>query len=285
MPRSHIELAIGTETAAFDTITGALSIEGFEGFWEDGKILRAYIGEERWHPDRLEDLRRTLTRIATDLSLAPPSLTLTPVTERNWNRSWEETIRPIRVTARIVIAPTWHPFTAGPGDIVLTIDPKMSFGTGYHETTRLVLGLLERHLTPGARVLDAGTGTGILAIAALKLGAASALGFDIDEWSYVNAIENARLNGVSGLFTVRQGDLPSVTESGFDLIAANIQKNVIEEMLPGLVSRLSTSGTLLVSGLLAGDRDSILAALTGGGLALVDERRDGEWIAFAGKLG
>jgi ribosomal protein L11 methyltransferase len=284
MPRSHIELAIGTETAAFDTITGALSIEGFEGFWEDGNILRAYIAEDRWHADRLDGLRMNLARITSDLALPPPSLTLTPVADQNWNRSWEETIRPIRVTERIVIAPTWHPFTAGPGDIVLTIDPKMSFGTGYHETTRLMLGLLERHLTSGARVLDAGTGTGILAIAALKLGAASALGFDIDEWSYANALENARLNGVSGLFTVRQGDLPSVTESGFDLIAANIQKNVIEEMLPGLVSRLAPAGTLLVSGLLTVDRDSIVATLTGGGLALEDERREGEWIAYAGKL-
>ena len=283
MGRSHIELAIGTETSAFDTITGALSIEGFEGFWEDGNILRAYISEELWHTDRLVGLRENLTRIANNLSLPPPSLTLTPVTDQNWNRSWEETIRPIRVTERIVIAPTWHPFTAGPGDIVLTIDPKMSFGTGYHETTRLMLGLLERHLTSGAHVLDAGTGTGILAIAALKLGAASALGFDIDEWAFANAVENARLNDVSGLFTVRQGDLRSVTESGFDLIAANIQKNVIEEMLPGLVSRLAPAGTLLVSGLLAGDRDSIIAALTAGGLALTDERREGEWIAFAGK--
>jgi ribosomal protein L11 methyltransferase len=284
MPRSHIELAIGTETAAFDTITGALSIEGFEGFWEDGKILRAYIAEDRWHPDRLDGLRMNLTRITSDLALPPPSLTLTPVADRNWNRSWEETIRPIRVTERIVIAPTWHPFTAGAGDIVLTIDPKMSFGTGYHETTRLMLGLLERHVTSGARILDAGTGTGILAIAALKLGAASALGFDTDEWSYANAIENGRLNGVSGLFTVRQCDLPSINESGFDLIAANIQKNIIEEMLPGLVSRLAPAGTLLVSGLLTGDRDSITAALTGEGLVLADERREGEWTAYAGKL-
>jgi ribosomal protein L11 methyltransferase len=284
MPRSHIELAIGTETAAFDTITGALSIEGFEGFWEDGKILRAYIAQDRWHTDRLDSLRLTLARIASTLALPPPSLTLTPVADQNWNKSWEETIRPIRVTERIVIAPTWHPFTAGPGDIVLTIDPKMSFGTGYHETTRLILGLLERHLTPGARVLDAGTGTGILAIAALKLGAASALGFDIDEWAYANALENGRLNGVAGHFTVRQCDLPSVTESGFDLIAANIQKNVIEEMLPGLVSRLAPAGTLLVSGLLAGDRDSIVTTLTGAGLVLADERREGEWIACTGKL-
>jgi ribosomal protein L11 methyltransferase len=265
-------------------ITGALSIEGFEGFWEDGKILRAYIAEDRWHPGWLESLRMNLARITNDLALPPPSLTLTTVADQNWNRSWEETIRPVRVTERIVIAPSWHPFTAGPGDIVLTIDPKMSFGTGYHESTRLMLGLLERHISSGARVLDAGTGTGILAIAALKLGAASALGFDIDEWSYANAIENAGLNGVSGLFTVRQGDLPSVTESGFDLIAANIQKNVIEKMLPGLVSRLAPAGTLLVSGLLAGDRDSIVATLTGAGLALEDESCEGEWIACAGKL-
>ena len=120
------------------------------------------------------------------------------VAEKNWNSAWEETIRPIRVSERIVVAPTWHPFNGGPGDIVLTIDPKMSFGTGYHESTRLLLGLMERHLRIGARVLDAGTGTGILAIAALKLGAASAIAFDIDEWSFVNAVDNTRLNGVAG---------------------------------------------------------------------------------------
>jgi ribosomal protein L11 methyltransferase len=284
MPRSHIELAISTETAAFDTMTGALSVEGFEGFWEDGNILRAYIGDDRWNPDRLDGLREKLTRIAGDFSLPHPTLTLTPVTEQNWNRSWEETIRPIRVTDRIVIAPTWHPFMAGPGDIVLTIDPKMSFGTGYHETTRLMLGLLERHLTTGTRLLDAGTGTGVIAIAALKLGAASAIGFDIDEWSFANAAENGTLNGVSGLFTVRHGDLSAVPETGFDLITANIQKNVIEEMLPGLVSRLAPAGTLLVSGLLTGDRDSITDTLARAGFAIADERREGEWLAFAAKL-
>jgi len=284
MPRSHIELAIGTGTAAFDTITAALSIEGFEGFWEDGDVLRAYIGEDRWRPDRLDYLRATLARITQDISLPPPSLTLTPVAGENWNKSWEETIRPIRVTDRIVIAPTWHPYRAGPGDIVLTIDPKMSFGTGYHETTRLMLGLLESRIRAGARVLDAGTGTGVLAIAALKLGAAVALGFDTDEWSFANAVENGALNGVSGLFTVRLGDLSSVPETGFDLIAANIQKNVIEEMLPGFISRLAPAGTLLLSGLLAGDHDAIRAAITGGGLSLTEERREGEWIAFAARL-
>lgn len=283
MPRPHIELKVGAETAAFDTITGALSIEGFDGFWEDGTSLRAYIPEDRWRPDRLEEIRRTLTGITDDLSLPPPSLTLTPIAYQNWNRAWEETVRPIRVTGRIVVAPTWDPFQGGPSDIVLTIDPKMSFGTGYHESTRLMLALLEGHLTAGARVLDAGTGTGILAIAALKLGAASAIGFDIDEWSFENAIENGRLNGVSSRFAVRRGDLGAVPESGFDIIAANIQKNVIEEMLPGLVARLAPGGTILLSGLLAADRDAMASTLAHEGLAAAEERAEEEWIAFAAR--
>jgi ribosomal protein L11 methyltransferase len=281
MPRSHIELAIGSETAAFDAITGALSIEGFEGFWEDGNTLRAYIGTESWNDGRLEPLREMLTRITNDLSFPPPLLALTRIADQNWNKTWEETIRPVRVTDRIVVAPTWHPFTAGPGDIVLTIDPKMSFGTGYHESTRLMLGLIERYTRAGMRVLDAGTGTGILAIAALMLGADSAVGFDIDEWAFANAVENGELNGVSGRFTVRHGDLSVVTETGFDLIGANIQKNVIEEMLPGLTRRLARTGTLLLSGLLAADRDGILSAVRDAGLSPAEEVREGEWIALA----
>jgi ribosomal protein L11 methyltransferase len=283
MHRPHIELTVGTEAAAFDTITGALSLEGFDGFWEDGTSLRAYIPEGRWNPDRLDGLRRTLTDITGHFSLPPPSLTLAPIADQNWNRAWEETVRPIRVTPRIVVAPTWHPYPGGPGEIVLTIDPKMSFGTGYHESTRLMLALMETHLRAGARVLDAGTGTGILAIAALKLGAASAIGFDIDEWSFENAQENGRLNGVSDRFAVRQGDLGSVPESGFDLVAANIQKNVIEEMLPGLLSRLAPGGTMLLSGLLAADRDAMVSTLRREGLAAAEELHEEEWIAFAAR--
>ncbi len=281
MGHPHIELAIGTDAAAFDTMTGALRVQGFEGFWEDGPVLRAYMREDLWHPDRLDPLRTSLTQIAAGLALPPPTLSLSRIAEQNWNSSWEETIRPIRVTGRIVVAPTWHPFTAAPGDIVLTIDPKMSFGTGYHESTRLALLLLEKHLTPGTRVLDAGTGTGILAIASLKLGAASAVGFDIDEWSSSNAVENARLNGVSGLFTVLRGDIQAVTGAEFDMIAANIQKNVIEEMLPALAGRLAPGGTMILSGLLDTDREAIKAALAGSGLPVCDEAEEGEWIALA----
>jgi ribosomal protein L11 methyltransferase len=281
MGRPHIELAVSAGNPAFDAITGFLSIEGFQGFWEDGGTLRAYIGEECWDARRLDAIRMSLTRITDSFSLPPPALALTSVAFQNWNRTWEETIRPIRVTERIVVAPTWHPFAGRADEIVLTIDPKMSFGTGYHESTRLILGLIESRMTPGVRFLDAGTGTGILAIAAVRLGAASAVGFDTDEWAFENAVENVRLNGVSDRIAIRRGDLAVVTEPAFGLIAANIQRNVIEDMLPGLAARLAPAGTLLLSGLLEGDAGPIGRRLGESGLSIAEERRDGEWIALA----
>ena len=281
MPQTYIELAIGSDPAAFEAYIGLMAEEGFNGFWEDGGVLRAYIQSGKWSGSRLSELQLRLAGVASALALPPPSIAATRVQEKNWNKAWESTIRPIRVTDHIVIAPTWHPHKPRPGDIVLTIDPKMSFGTGYHESTRLMLALLEKHLLPGARVLDVGTGTGVLAIAAIKLGAASALGVDNDEWSYDNAKENAGLNGLTGQFAVRRGDLSAVHEAGFDLILVNIQKDVIEKMLTGLAAHLAQEGRLLMSGLLHADRDALVSSLRASGLKVIGEQTDHDWIAFA----
>jgi len=283
MPRSHIEIAIGVDPAAFDIIAGALTAEGFDGFWEDGNVLRAYIRQESWDEPRLDALRALVAGLAARMALPPPSLSIHVIPEENWNRRWEESIRPLRVTDRIVIAPTWHPCTAGPGDIVITIDPKMSFGTGYHETTRLMIAMTERHAAPGLRVLDAGTGTGVIAIAALMLGAQSATGFDTDEWAYANAQENARLNRVADRFTVLLGDLAVAPAGPFDIVAANIQKDVIEVMLPGLVARLAPGGTLLLSGLLSSDDAAMRGAMARAGLVVTEATAEAEWIAYAAR--
>ncbi|MEW6510071.1 MAG: 50S ribosomal protein L11 methyltransferase [Bacteroidota bacterium] len=284
MPASYVELAIRSDPFLFDEIIAILTMEGFEGFWEDGSLLKAYISIDRWDQRNEDAVAASLLNLTQGRSLAPPSLTYSVIEERNWNAEWEASVKPIRATERIVIAPTWSPYNGGAGDIVLTIDPKMSFGTGYHETTRLVLRLLERHLKPGSCVLDVGTGTGVLAIAALKLGAASAIGVDTDEWAYRNAIENAGLNDVGGRFIVQQGELTSVPERDFDLIMANIQRNVIVAMLEELGKRLAPDGILLISGLLSTERNTICHALLGAGMAIVEERAESEWIAFAAKF-
>lgn len=281
MPPSHVEIDITCPAFLFDTIIGMLTLEGVEGFWEDGDILKCYIPAAQWHPSRLERLRDQVAHVARTQGLPSPRMTVTSLAERNWNEEWEASIQPIKVTDRIVIAPTWHPYTAQGDEIVLTIDPKMSFGTGYHETTRLMLRLLEKHVRPGIRLVDVGTGTGVLAIAAMRLGASSAVGVDIDEWSFENAIENVKLNGLSASIVIALGGVEVIPDEQFDLIAANIQRNVIEGMIGQLLLRLKTGGVLLLSGLLLIDRDPLVSFLSRSGLTIAEEITENEWIAFA----
>ena len=187
-----------------------------------------------------------------------------------------------------MIAPSWA--GVGPehnGQMRLTIDPKMAFGTGYHESTRLVLRLLPDVVLPGARVLDVGTGTGVLAIAALALGAQSAVGVDIDPWSVTNGTENATLNGVKDRFEVREGSLDVVPESAFDLVVANIIRSVLVPMLPDLVSKMAPRTPVVFAGLLGTERDAFLDAAGGGGARLgtrgVGERVVGVLAADEGR--
>src|SRR5690606_25997713 len=217
----------------------------------------------RWSDVRREQVERWLR--AHDL---PVAMEERIVAEENWNARWEETIRPLAV-GRFLIKPTWADVPPEHADrLLLEIDPKMSFGTGYHESTRLALGFLPALVRGGERVLDAGTGTGVLAIAALKLGAASALGFDIDPWASVNATENAYLNGVADRFEVREASLDAVPETGFGLVLANINRNALLAMLPGFAAKLAPGGRLLLAGLLRTDREAMLAAVEAAGLYL-----------------
>ncbi len=283
MPGTYIEVEITTDPLLFDDLVGLLSAEEFEGFWEEGTRLRAYIQTKLWNGDRRKSLEDLLSSFTRHHDLPEPAIATRLIEDQNWNALWEAGIQPIHVSDRIVVTPTWRSYTPSPGEVVLTIDPKMSFGTGHHETTRLMVRLIERHLRPGDAMLDVGTGTGILAIAGVKLGAASALGVDNDEWSYENARENAKLNQVEDKLTIVQGEIQNVPEKGFDLIVANIQRGVIEQILPEMRHRLNAGGRLLLSGLLNVDREAIYAALATGHLAVIEELHEKEWIALAAR--
>jgi ribosomal protein L11 methyltransferase len=281
MPGTYIEVEITTDPTLFDDLIGILSIRDYEGFWEEGEQLRAYVKSSLWNGDRFSELEGLVSSLSSEHAPPPPAISTRVIEDRNWNELWEAGIQPVRVSERVVVAPTWHPYTPAPGETVLTIDPKMSFGTGHHETTRLMVQLIEKHLRPGDAMLDIGTGTGILAIAGIKLGAVSATGVDNDEWSFGNAQENAALNGVQDRVSFLLGEIGDTPRKGFDLIVANIQRGVIEQILPEMRLRLNTGGRLLLSGLLDQDREPILTALTGQQLRVVDELQEKEWIALA----
>ncbi len=281
MPEEYIQLEVAADPRLFEELVGIMARTGFNGFWEEGSSLRCYIRRDRWSPADLTDLQRLADGIAEAHAAGRPLITLSMIPARDWNAEWEAILRPLRVTDRIVITPSRHAYVPLTGDILIRIDPKMSFGTGYHETTRLILRLLEKRLRGGMRVLDVGTGSGVLAIASIKLGAAGAVALDIDEWACENAVENASLNGVRDKISVIRGELSAIGPNQFDLIAANIQRNVIESLLPQMTLRLAPHGSLLLSGLLLSDEMPMHAALSAAGFTIDASIRENEWLALA----
>lgn len=280
MPAHYTEIELTADEALSEEIVAVFSQLGFEGFWQEGAALRCYIRSDRWSDEMQREIELVARTIHRSADSPLPTFSIKQIEEKNWNEEWEKTIKPIHVTQRIVITPTWHNYQAQAGELVLTIDPKMSFGTGYHETTRLMLNLMERYAQPGMKLLDVGTGTGVLAIAGIKLGAASAIGVDNDEWSYENAIENCKLNHVHEKVKILLGVLDDVRESGFDMIVANIQRNVIEPLLPAMKSKLKPDGVMILSGLLDVDENPMREAIQGSGFTVQEILRENEWISI-----
>jgi ribosomal protein L11 methyltransferase len=276
-----IELSVSSEGAPQDELVAVLSGVGFEGFWEDGPTLRAYVSSRLWDDAAMQTAQESLLAYAAAKGIPRPRVEVRTLLPQNWNAEWERSIQPVRISPGIIVTPSWHPLPQRPGELVLTIDPKMSFGTGHHETTRLVLSMMEWRVPKGGTVLDVGTGTGILAIAGVRLGARIAVGVDIDEWSFENARENAAVNGVEDAVKLYRGTLHDVPSGTFDLVTANIQRNVIEALLPDLTRRTAPEGWLFLSGLLAEERPAILDSFTEAGLRVEEERTADEWIGFA----
>jgi len=200
--------------------------------------------------------------------------------DKNWNEIWEQSREVIRVSDKIVIKPTFKEYSAKPDEIVLTIDPKMSFGTGEHQTTKLILRLLEKIVKPGMKVLDVGSGTGVLAIASVKLGASRAVAVDFDEICLENCKENCVLNGVVNSVQILTGEIDDVIEKDFDLILANIQKNVLLEIADKIKSKLKSSGIVILSGLLESDKDAIEKKYHSLGIRTLQIEKMDEWIAI-----
>ena len=200
--------------------------------------------------------------------------------DKNWNEEWEKSINTIEISDRIVIKPSFRKFTAKENQIVLEIDPKMSFGTGEHQTTRLVVLLLEKYVRSGQKVFDVGSGTGILAIASVKLGAESALAIDNDEWCHENGLENTEANNCSDKIEVRLAEIENVAETNFDLITANINKPILLNIVEQLALKLSPGGVLILSGILKEDESDILEAYKKHNLELIDKKILDEWLAL-----
>jgi ribosomal protein L11 methyltransferase len=211
-------------------------------------------------------------------SLEPRNARLEHVVGDAWRDAYKQFFKVTRLGARLVIRPSWEPFTPGAEDVVVTVDPGRAFGTGTHESTRLLMKRLDAIVRGGERVLDVGCGTGILAICALKLGAAQAHCIDVDPDAIDVTRENAALNGVSDQLSASADPLEQVSGQ-FPLVLANIQATVLVPMARELAARVAPGGTLLLSGILLGQELDVKAAYPDFRLDIAPT--EGEWIALS----
>jgi ribosomal protein L11 methyltransferase len=245
------------------------------GFVQEEDAVLAYVPEAAWDAEAAGRLKAWLE--AHDV---PREVETRSIPEENWNAAWEETVRPLRI-GRFLVRPTWTDTPPEHADAeVLVIDPKMSFGTGYHESTRLALRLVPEAVEDGDLVLDVGTGTGVLAVAACRLRARRCIAVDTDDNAVENARENVAQNDVSGRVDVRRGSMQAVPEDGFDVVLANINRNVLVDLMPAFARAAAPGAALILAGLLDTDRDLILQHAADAGFELASERQENGWIGL-----
>lgn len=254
---------------------------GFSGLEDrsdsDNTVYNAYYNTDNGN-DPLERFK-TLLADRTAGETAAEILTVNDVKEEDWEATWREGLGVIEVGSRLAIRPSWITYENPDERVEIVIDPKMAFGTGGHESTRLCLDILETKTLKDVSVLDAGCGSGVLSIAAVKLGARCAIGFDHDSDSITNADENTRANRVHDYITVYPADLSDVMPGHFNLIFANMISSSLIPNIHRFHEFLTPGGRIVFSGLLATEEEAFIALLKKEGYAIIQVRRLGEWIA------
>ena len=273
----EVDFTISPYSADASDVLAAMAGEaGFETFEETETGLKGYVQQSLFDVSvlktALEDFPFEDTTIGYDIREAE---------DRDWNEQWEqEGFEPIIISDNLIIHDGRHLPDSTP-DIAIEIDAKLAFGTGTHETTRMICSTL-LELQPKGRVLDCGTGTGILSICALQLGAQEAVGYDIDEWSVDNARHNAVINQVDNRFTSLLGDasILNKVEGTFDLVMANINRNILLNDMPQFVSKMNADATLILSGFYTDDCQTLIEKAQTLGLTLQQQKEDQQWACL-----
>ena len=264
-------------TDASDLVAALAGEAGFETFEETETGLRGYVQQSLFDESALQSALEDFPIGGVEITY-----TIREAEDRDWNEQWEqEGFEPIVIADQLVIHDGRHLPTVAP-KISIEIDAKLAFGTGTHETTRMICKALLDTQLDGKRVLDCGTGTGILAICAIKLGAREAVGYDIDEWSVDNARHNAVINRVDNRFNQLLGDasILSTVEGNFDVVLANINRNILLADMPSLRAKMATGAKLILSGFYTDDCGKLIEKAQSLSLSLEEQKVDQNWAAL-----
>lgn len=248
--------------------------------------IKAYLPVDDQLDDKLRVFEENVNNLDQhDLDKGRGCIACREVQDEDWAMSWKAYYHPVKIGDKIVIKPSWEEYSPLPGDVVIELDPGMAFGTGTHHTTALCLRCLEDIIRPNCVVFDIGTGSGVLAIAAAKLGASHVTAVDLDSVAVNVAIENVRINQVTPLVQVKQGDLLTGVEGQADVIVANIVADVIIQMLPEIPARLMQKGRFCASGIIADRIADVTEAMLDQGLLIETVVEEGGWMAIVASKG
>ncbi|MBS4536878.1 50S ribosomal protein L11 methyltransferase [Clostridium sp. D2Q-11] len=309
-----IEVQIKTTTEAVETVTNILYESGAEGLviedpnditlfksdegqWDyidpslmesdfEGAIVKGYFEESEDLIDKIELIKQNIEKIPSyNLDKGLGEVTTSEIEEQDWSETWRKYYKPKKIGEKVVIKPTWEPYEKADDEVIIELDPGMAFGTGTHETTMMCVRELEKYIHQFDTVFDVGCGTGILAIAAAKLGAVNTIAIDLDEDSVKVASQNIKKNGVANTVQVKHGNLLDVVDGRANVVVANIIADVIKILAKDIKRFMEDDGVFIASGIILDKIREVRESLEDNGLKVIEEIKLGEWACLVSKIG
>lgn len=276
MSADYVEITIPFNGESYENIQNVLYISGIESILEEKGVLKIYIDENK--KNLIENIQSSLNEI-----VGANVIRIEKFENKNWNYEWEKSIKPVYIKDKMVVHTSWNKdeIENAENKLLIEIDPKMSFGTGHNETTQLMLELMCDYLDENDKfMLDYGTGTAVLSIAAAKLGVKEITAIDIDFDSIENAKEYIELNNVRDFISLQNGNISLVKQTEFDVIAANIIRSVIVSNLNHIHSKLKAGGKLFFSGVLVEEEQELLKELKKFDFEIIEIKKKAEWLGL-----
>jgi ribosomal protein L11 methyltransferase len=279
---SWIEIHLNIPQQKLEDISAYLFAMGCEGVHLDEQDVVAYFSKFNWSEEIQKGLVGFISQIIPGFDRR--YMQIKSVSDFDWANNWKQYFKPLRINDTIVVLPPWEEYPFRAEDLKIIINPQMAFGTGQHESTQLMITALVKKLRPGLRVLDVGTGSGILAIIADKLGADSVMAIDNDVTALRNAMENTALNKVSQGVHLGLASLEQLVPQEFDIVLANINRNVLLDYAPRFPDFLKKGGKLILCGFLVVDELTVAEQYRKHGFSLVSKHIKKEWLALIFEL-